>query len=247
MLSDTALPNTALPDNTLPDTPLPDHTASGFDSQLPRRGRPRVRHDQRTGDEPRSLLPCKRTDALARGSCNRESLGLTAVYDVRSETEANETPDIVPAPAMYAHIPILSGNIHAEAMALRTADAATAFMQNINRSFVADPSLGTDSRSCSPPWRPPRAATLPLTARRARTEQVGRQHYCRHSLVYRAKRSRRTTCLTTRTRRVHRGNSREDRRCHRCRQGRGDPVAAFRRRELPGRCLRAGRAPLRNR
>ena len=29
-----------------------------------------------------------------------ESLGLTAVYDVRSETEANETPDIVPAPAI---------------------------------------------------------------------------------------------------------------------------------------------------
>ncbi|PCK26825.1 MULTISPECIES: tyrosine-protein phosphatase [Rhodococcus erythropolis group] len=139
MLSDTALPDTALPDTALPDIPLPDT--------------PRLASIHNFRDVAGPGYVTTSGQAMSRGVFYRanvltpspedlaivESLGLTAVYDVRSETEANETPDTVPAPAMYAHIPILSGNIHAEAMALRTADAATAFMQNINRSFVADP------------------------------------------------------------------------------------------------------------
>lgn len=67
-----------------------------------------------------------------------ESLGLTAVYDVRSEAEAAETPDTLLSVATYNHIPILPGTIQNAASAVRTIDAAQDFMRLLNRSFVTD-------------------------------------------------------------------------------------------------------------
>jgi protein-tyrosine phosphatase len=67
-----------------------------------------------------------------------ESLGLTAVYDVRSEAEAAETPDTILSVAKYTHIPILPGTIQNAALAIRTVDSAQEFMRELNRSFVTD-------------------------------------------------------------------------------------------------------------
>ncbi|MDV6265116.1 tyrosine-protein phosphatase [Rhodococcus globerulus] len=67
-----------------------------------------------------------------------ESLGLTAVYDVRSEAEASETPDTILSAAKYTHIPILPGTIQNSALAIRTVDSAQDFMRELNRSFVTD-------------------------------------------------------------------------------------------------------------
>ncbi|MDI9918929.1 tyrosine-protein phosphatase [Rhodococcus sp. IEGM 1379] len=67
-----------------------------------------------------------------------ESLGLTAVYDVRSEAEATKTPDTMPAAATYTHIPILPGTIQETAVSIRTIDAAQDFMRLLNRTFVTD-------------------------------------------------------------------------------------------------------------
>ncbi|NMM87228.1 protein tyrosine phosphatase [Rhodococcus sp. SRB_17] len=67
-----------------------------------------------------------------------ESLGLTAIYDVRSEAEVTETPDTVPSAATYTNIPILPGTIQDSAMSIRTIDAAQDFMRLLNRSFITD-------------------------------------------------------------------------------------------------------------
>lgn len=67
-----------------------------------------------------------------------ESLGLTAVYDVRSEAEAAETPDTMPSVATYTHIPIIPGNMTDSPLEIRSIDAAQDFMRILNRCFVTD-------------------------------------------------------------------------------------------------------------
>lgn len=67
-----------------------------------------------------------------------DTLGLAAIYDIRSDQEVLTTPVVLSPHAPYHRIPILSGDIAADALALPSADAAVTFMQEMNRSFVAD-------------------------------------------------------------------------------------------------------------
>ncbi|WP_245687743.1 tyrosine-protein phosphatase [Rhodococcus phenolicus] len=69
-----------------------------------------------------------------------DTLGISAVYDLRTDGEVAAAPDRVPAGAAYIRHPLLSGNLSSTAN-LKTPAAARAFMQDINRSFVTDPQL----------------------------------------------------------------------------------------------------------
>ncbi|MDG3015917.1 tyrosine-protein phosphatase [Speluncibacter jeojiensis] len=66
------------------------------------------------------------------------SLGLTAVYDVRTDAEVAQTPDVLLPSAAYVRIPILSGNLVDMTSGLASPDDARAFMRGLNRSFVTD-------------------------------------------------------------------------------------------------------------
>lgn len=68
-----------------------------------------------------------------------ESLGLSAIYDVRTDQEAADKPDRLPTGADYVRIPILSGDLAGAAFQLQSPDEGREFMRNMNRSFVSDP------------------------------------------------------------------------------------------------------------
>lgn len=82
-----------------------------------------------------------RSNALATSDADAEildTLGLSAVYDLRTDSEVADKPDRVPTGAAYVRHPLLSGNLSA-ASDLQTPDDAREFMRGINRSFVTDP------------------------------------------------------------------------------------------------------------
>ncbi|RVW07105.1 tyrosine-protein phosphatase [Prescottella agglutinans] len=67
------------------------------------------------------------------------SLGLSAIYDLRTNEEVAQKPDRPVDGAEYVRIPILSGDLAAGVAKLKTPDDARRFMQDMNRSFVTDP------------------------------------------------------------------------------------------------------------
>lgn len=67
------------------------------------------------------------------------SLGLSAVYDLRTDEEVAQKPDRPVDGAEYVRIPILSGDLAAGVAKLKTPEDARRFMQDMNRSFVTDP------------------------------------------------------------------------------------------------------------
>ncbi|QCQ90972.1 tyrosine-protein phosphatase [Rhodococcus sp. SGAir0479] len=70
-----------------------------------------------------------------------ESLGLSAIYDVRTDQEVADKPDRLPAGAEYVRIPILSGDLAGAAFQLQSPEEGRAFMRDMNRSFVSDASV----------------------------------------------------------------------------------------------------------
>ncbi|WP_305094950.1 tyrosine-protein phosphatase [Prescottella sp. R16] len=68
-----------------------------------------------------------------------ETLGLSAIYDVRTDEEVAGKPDRLPAGASYVRVPILSGDLAGAAFALQSPDEGREFMREMNRSFVNDP------------------------------------------------------------------------------------------------------------
>ncbi|WP_248673912.1 MULTISPECIES: tyrosine-protein phosphatase [unclassified Rhodococcus (in: high G+C Gram-positive bacteria)] len=72
-----------------------------------------------------------------------DSLGIAAVYDLRTDGEIADAPDRIPAGAQYIRHPLLSGNLSSTSIlaSLRTPEDARAVMQDINRAFVADPEI----------------------------------------------------------------------------------------------------------
>lgn len=82
-----------------------------------------------------------RSNALTTSDADAEvldALGISAVYDLRTDPEVADKPDRVPTGAAYVRHPLLSGNLSA-ASDLKTPDDAREFMRGINRSFVTDP------------------------------------------------------------------------------------------------------------
>jgi protein-tyrosine phosphatase len=69
-----------------------------------------------------------------------DTLGISAVYDLRTDPEVADKPDRVPTGAAYVRHPLLSGDLSATAD-LKTPDDAREFMRGINRSFVTDPEV----------------------------------------------------------------------------------------------------------
>ncbi|WP_430332357.1 tyrosine-protein phosphatase [Rhodococcus sp. ACT016] len=67
------------------------------------------------------------------------SLGLSAIYDLRTDEEVAQKPDHLPQGPEYVRIPILSGDLAAGVAKLKTPDDARNFMQDMNRTFVTDP------------------------------------------------------------------------------------------------------------
>ncbi|MDH6281334.1 tyrosine-protein phosphatase [Prescottella agglutinans] len=67
------------------------------------------------------------------------SLGLSAVYDLRTDEEVAQKADRLPQGPAYVRVPILSGDLAAGVAKLKTPDDARRFMQDMNRSFVSDP------------------------------------------------------------------------------------------------------------
>lgn len=82
-----------------------------------------------------NALTSNDTDAAAL-----DTLGISAVYDLRSDSEIERSPDRVPSGAAYVRHPLLSGNLTSTSD-LRTPDDAREFMQDMNRSFVTDPAI----------------------------------------------------------------------------------------------------------
>ncbi|WP_092803240.1 tyrosine-protein phosphatase [Rhodococcus globerulus] len=67
-----------------------------------------------------------------------DGLGITAVYDLRTEPEIVGKEDRLPAKATYTWLPTLSGNLGGISGKLKSPADAVAFMQDLNRSFVTD-------------------------------------------------------------------------------------------------------------
>ncbi|MFD4470415.1 tyrosine-protein phosphatase, partial [Rhodococcus sp. NPDC058505] len=65
-----------------------------------------------------------------------EELGLSTIYDLRSDEEAADKPNRLPADVAYVRIPILSGNVSEMVDQIRTPDDARIMMREMNRDFV---------------------------------------------------------------------------------------------------------------
>ena len=67
---------------------------------------------------------------------NLEKLGLTKVYDLRTEPEIASKPDVLPDGVAYENIPILSGNIAEMVAKIKSPEDSRSMMQDMNRAFV---------------------------------------------------------------------------------------------------------------
>ncbi len=67
---------------------------------------------------------------------NLEKLGLTKVYDLRTEPEIASKPDVLPDGVAYENIPILSGNIAEMIAKIKSPEDSRSMMQDMNRAFV---------------------------------------------------------------------------------------------------------------
>ncbi|WCT03668.1 tyrosine-protein phosphatase [Rhodococcus qingshengii] len=67
---------------------------------------------------------------------NLEKLGLTKVYDLRTEPEIASKPDVLPDGVAYENIPILSGNIAEMIAKIKSPEDSKSMMQDMNRAFV---------------------------------------------------------------------------------------------------------------
>lgn len=66
-----------------------------------------------------------------------DSLGLSAVYDLRTPDAVTEDPDVVPAGVRYSNIDVFGRDLESEgARTIRSAVDARAFMESMNRGFV---------------------------------------------------------------------------------------------------------------
>ncbi|MER2223110.1 MAG: tyrosine-protein phosphatase, partial [Rhodococcus sp. (in: high G+C Gram-positive bacteria)] len=65
-----------------------------------------------------------------------EKLGLTKVYDLRTEPEIASKPDVLPDGVAYENIPILSGNIAEMVAKIKSPEDSRSMMQDMNRAFV---------------------------------------------------------------------------------------------------------------
>ncbi|MFF0818320.1 tyrosine-protein phosphatase [Rhodococcus sp. NPDC003318] len=63
------------------------------------------------------------------------TLGISTVYDLRSDEEIAQKPDVLPQGAAYVHVPILSGDLSGFAN-ITTPDQAREAMRQVNRLFV---------------------------------------------------------------------------------------------------------------
>ncbi|MFE3195116.1 tyrosine-protein phosphatase [Nocardia sp. NPDC059240] len=82
-----------------------------------------------------------RSNALTPNDADLATLNglhLGSVFDLRSADEIAQKADRVPAGAAYVNIPILGGNLSSSTPNLTSPDVAKKFMQDLNRSFVAD-------------------------------------------------------------------------------------------------------------
>jgi protein-tyrosine phosphatase len=79
-----------------------------------------------------------RSQALALSSADLavvDTLGITAVYDLRTPQEVSATPDVVPAGASYTNLNVL-GTSSVSFPALTSAAQATQLMETMERAFV---------------------------------------------------------------------------------------------------------------
>ncbi|WP_430335605.1 tyrosine-protein phosphatase [Rhodococcus sp. ACT016] len=67
-----------------------------------------------------------------------QSLGLTAVYDLRTGQEIAAKPDVLPTGVRYSQIQVLAADPSADIAALRTPEEARAYVQDGYRSTVND-------------------------------------------------------------------------------------------------------------
>ncbi|PTR27664.1 protein-tyrosine phosphatase [Rhodococcus sp. OK519] len=67
-----------------------------------------------------------------------ESLGLTTVYDLRTDQEIAAKPDVLPAEVRYRQIQVLSADPSGDIAGLRTPEEARAYVQDGYRSTVND-------------------------------------------------------------------------------------------------------------
>ncbi|MGG7101227.1 tyrosine-protein phosphatase [Rhodococcus sp. 24CO] len=84
-----------------------------------------------------------RSNALASNDADAttlDQLGLSAVYDLRTDGEIASKPDRVPAGARYTRHPLTSGQMPSSS-SLESAEQSREFMRNMNRQFVTDPEV----------------------------------------------------------------------------------------------------------
>ncbi|MFC4604758.1 tyrosine-protein phosphatase [Rhodococcus kronopolitis] len=65
------------------------------------------------------------------------ALGLSTVYDLRTDDEVGKKPDVMPPGVTYKRIPILSGNIDEMLGKIEKPDDARKMMQDMNVAFVS--------------------------------------------------------------------------------------------------------------
>ncbi|MFD4180684.1 tyrosine-protein phosphatase [Rhodococcus sp. NPDC058514] len=66
------------------------------------------------------------------------SLGLSTVYDLRSDAEAAKKPDVLPSGVTYTHLPIGGGDYTTILADIKTVEDSRTYMQDTNRRFVTD-------------------------------------------------------------------------------------------------------------
>lgn len=67
-----------------------------------------------------------------------DGLGITAVYDLRTQSEIVGKEDRLPAGATYTWLPALAGNLTGVTSTLKTPAEGAEFMREMNRTYVTD-------------------------------------------------------------------------------------------------------------